>query len=131
MAIVLEKATSVEIDSSTEAKETVAPCATSRERKALKNHIAAERRPIHIENNYGLINITLCSKCSSDSTEASDVAVVGKPSSVNVNITNNNGIIIICEKLIEEFGTKYREITHSGRSALNNDSKNGKTWIQG
>ncbi len=106
--MVLEKATSVEIDGSTEAKETVAPCATSRECEALKNHIAAERRPIYIENNYGLINITPCSKCSSDSTEASDVAVVmSKPSSVNVNITNNNGIIIICEKLIEEFGTKY------------------------
>ena len=120
---ILEKAMwSVKIDDgSSKAKRTVAPCATSTESEALKNHIAAEKRPIHIENNYGLINITRCSKCSSDSTEASDVAVVSKLPSVNVNITNNNGIVICCDK-IEEFGTKDREMADPGRSASSNDN---------
>ena len=59
-------------------------------------YIATEHQPIHIENNTRIINITAGSKCNSDTPEASDVTALSTQlTNININITNNFGIIII------------------------------------
>ena len=70
--------------------------------KALKNCIGTEHHPIQIENNtkVHVVNVATCGKCNSDASElalpcskASDVT--GLSANININITNNFGIIII------------------------------------
>ena len=63
----------------------------------VKSYIATEDRPIHIENNSHIVNITACGKCSnSDTSQTSDVtALSNQVSNVNINIGRNFGIVII------------------------------------
>jgi ubiquitin C len=69
------------------------------ESEAIKSYIATKHQPIHIENNSRIINITAASgKCNNDTSEASraDTTVPSNQlTNININITNNFGIIII------------------------------------
>ena len=72
------------------------------EGKALKSCIGNEHHPIQVENNtkVHVVNVATCGKCNSDASElalpcskASDVTRLS--ANININITNNFGIIII------------------------------------
>ena len=70
---------------------------TQADETAVKSYIATEDRPIHIENNSHIVNITACGKCSnSDTSQTSDLtALSNQVSNVNINIDSNFGIVII------------------------------------
>ena len=69
------------------------------EREAgLQSYNASEQQPIHIENNCSIVNITTCVQSNSDASESSDITVENQLANINVNITNNFGIIIISDK---------------------------------
>ena len=70
---------------------------THADETAVKSYIATEDRPIHIENNSHIVNVTACGKCSnSDTLQTSDLtALSNQVSNVNINIGSNFGIVII------------------------------------
>ena len=63
---------------------------------SLTSYMATENRPINIEHNSGVINITACGKCSGCPSESSDVnALADQLTNINVNVNNNFGIVVM------------------------------------
>ena len=68
---------------------------TQADETAVKSYIATEDRPIHIENNSHIVNITACGKCSNSDTSQTSDLTSNQVSNVNINIGSNFGIVII------------------------------------
>jgi hypothetical protein len=93
-------------DVSAEEGQLVQPCTFTAKGEA--PYIAAEHQPIHIENNSSMIIISARSKCNSDASESLDVSALSKELAniLNIDITNNLGVVIVCENIQLNFGVQ-------------------------
>ena len=99
--ISLEKPASVMSDGSTKEKAKVnqnVPTCTLSTEADFKSYVARGNSPLQIESNFGIVIIAACGKCNNDFAEDSKgPALENPPENVNINITRNNGVVMVCQ----------------------------------